>query len=69
MSREAPARHGLLNVDACRRKWEDFSARGRARDPMIWSPLMFQVWHESMTLATAIRRVPAPHLFPLPSPA
>ena len=59
LSREALTRHGLLNVDACRRFWEDFTVRGRAWNPMIWSLLMFQAWHEGMTLATATRHTPS----------
>jgi asparagine synthase (glutamine-hydrolysing) len=55
LSREALSRHGLLNVDTCRRVWEDFSVRGRSYSPLIWSLLMFQAWHRSMTAATAVR--------------
>ena len=51
LSREALGRHGLLNVDACRRLWEGFSQHGRSWTPTIWSLLMFQAWHQSMTAA------------------
>ena len=55
LSRDALARHGLLNVDACRRMWEGFSVHGGAWNLTIWSLLMFQAWHQSMTQATAFR--------------
>ena len=58
MSREALASHGLLNVDACRRYWDDFMVRGRAWNPTIWSLLMFQAWHRAMTASTATRLSP-----------
>lgn len=59
MSREALARHGLLNVDACRRLWEDFAQHGRGWDGMIWNLLTFQAWHASMT-AELGKRAPSP---------
>ena len=46
--RTALAGHGLLDVAACRAMWEDFSRRGRAWNPTIWSVLMFQAWYGSM---------------------
>lgn len=58
LSRDALARHGLLNVDTCRHIWEDFSVRGRSWTPLIWSLLMFQAWHQSMT-AARLSTVPA----------
>ena len=51
MSREALSRHGLLDVAACRKLWEDYAERGRGWDRMIWNLLMFQAWHAAM-LAT-----------------
>ena len=69
LSRKALARHGLLNVAACRRYRDNFTVRKRAWNPTIWSLPMFQAWHEAMTLATATRHTPSPHLFPLPCPA
>lgn len=45
VSRAALARHGLLDVDACRRLWEGFAHRGRGWDRAIWNLLMFQAWH------------------------
>lgn len=53
MSREALARHGLLNVSACRRLWEDFAQHGRGWDRVIWNLLTFQAWHESATAEAA----------------
>lgn len=62
LSREALGRHGLLNVDACRTAWEDFAVHGRDWDPVIWSLLMFQAWHELMTTAQAVHHpVFSPH--------
>ncbi len=55
MSRDALASHGLLNVEACRRYWDDFMLRGRAWNPTVWSLLMFQAWHQAMRAATATR--------------
>lgn len=55
LSRDALGRHGLLDVEACRRVWEDFAVGGRGWDPVIWSLLMFQAWHESMTKASIAR--------------
>jgi asparagine synthase (glutamine-hydrolysing) len=49
LSPAALSQHGLLNVTACRRLWEDFATRRGAWTPMIWSVLMFQAWHQSMT--------------------
>ena len=69
LSREALSRHGLLNVDACRRVWEDFAVRGRAWSPLIWSLLMFQAWHESMVAATSVRHTASPDLLPAIGPA
>lgn len=65
MSRPALGRHGLLNVEACRRAWEDFTVHGRGWTPVIWSLLMFQAWYEWMRVAASPRaaqlssRVPA----------
>ena len=53
LSRDALSRHGLLDVDACRSMWEDFAVHGRDWTPVIWSVLMFQAWHVSMTRAAA----------------
>ena len=69
LSREALSRHGLLNVDACRRVWEDFAVRGRAWSPLIWSLLMFQAWHESMVAETLVRHTASPDLLPAIGPA
>jgi asparagine synthase (glutamine-hydrolysing) len=55
MSREALARHGLLNVEACRRLWEDFTQHGRGWNRVIWNILMFQAWHEAMRSVEAAR--------------
>lgn len=56
LSRDALGRHGLLDVDACRSMWEDFAVHGRGWTPVIWSVLMFQAWHVSMTrAATSLR--------------
>ena len=52
LSRDALGRHGLLNVAACRQMWEDFAVHGRGWTPVIWSVLMFQAWHVSMTEAS-----------------
>lgn len=62
MSREALASHGLLNVNVCRRFWDDFATRGRAWNPMIWSLLMFQAWHVAMVAATTGSRTMPPNL-------
>lgn len=51
MSREALGRHGLLDVAACRRLWEDFAERDRGWHRAIWNLLMFQAWHAWMTEA------------------
>ncbi len=64
MTREALGRHGLLNVDACRRVWEDYAVRGRGWNPLVWSLLTFQAWHEAMTRSTATRHVRTPGLLP-----
>jgi asparagine synthase (glutamine-hydrolysing) len=48
MSHEALAEHGLLDVCACRRLWENFAHHGRGYDRVIWNLLMFQAWHASM---------------------
>ena len=42
------ARHGLLDVAACRRLWESYAHRGRGWDKAIWNLLMFQAWHAEM---------------------
>jgi asparagine synthase (glutamine-hydrolysing) len=55
MSREALGRHGLLNVAACRRLWEDFAHHGRGWNRVIWNILMFQAWHEAMRSVAATR--------------
>jgi asparagine synthase (glutamine-hydrolysing) len=49
LSPEALGRHGLLNVGACRRLWEDFTVRGRGWNGAIWHILMFQAWHARIT--------------------
>ena len=64
MTREALGRHGLLNVDACRRVWEDYAARGHGWNPLVWSLLTFQAWHEAMTRSTATRHVRTSALLP-----
>ena len=46
MSPEAISRHGLLNVQRCRKLWEDFVYHGRGWDRLIWNILTFQAWHE-----------------------
>ncbi|MGH7066772.1 MAG: asparagine synthase (glutamine-hydrolyzing) [Acetobacteraceae bacterium] len=51
MSRDSLARHGMLNVDACRGLWENFIARGRGWHRGIWHVLMFQAWHASLPAA------------------
>jgi asparagine synthase (glutamine-hydrolysing) len=57
MSREALARHGLLNVAACRKLWTDFTKDEHNWNRVIWNILMFQAWHAAMqSVATA--RVP-----------
>jgi asparagine synthase (glutamine-hydrolysing) len=56
MSREALARHGLLNVEACRTLWEDFTQRGCGWNRVIWNILMFQAWHQAMRALEAGRR-------------
>lgn len=48
MSRQALATHGLLNVGACRKLWEDFAHQRRGWNPIIWNILMFQEWYERM---------------------
>jgi len=60
LSRDALGRHGLLDVDACRRMWEDFAVRGCGWNPVIWSVLMFQAWHVSMTRAAAMHQLRHP---------
>lgn len=55
MSREALARHGLLDVAACRRLWEGYVQQGRGWDRMIWNLLMFQAWHAAQADAQAAR--------------
>ncbi|MFC7556843.1 asparagine synthase-related protein [Pseudoroseomonas wenyumeiae] len=55
MSREALGRHGLLNVTACRRLWEDFAHHNRGWNRVIWNILMFQAWHEAMRSVEATR--------------
>jgi asparagine synthase (glutamine-hydrolysing) len=55
MSRDALARHGLLDVAACRRLWEGYVQQGRGWDRMIWNLLMFQAWHAA-TLGAAPAR-------------
>ncbi len=56
LSRDALGHHGLLDVDACRSIWEDFAVHGRGWNPVIWSVLMFQAWHVSMTRAVALHQ-------------
>jgi asparagine synthase (glutamine-hydrolysing) len=58
MSRDALGRHGLLNVDACRLLWEDFTQHGRGWNRVIWNILMFQAWHQSMRVLQAERAEP-----------
>jgi asparagine synthase (glutamine-hydrolysing) len=57
MSRQALGSHGLLDVNACRRVWNDFAVRGRPWNAVIWRLLMFQAWHAAMTAAT-VQAVP-----------
>lgn len=52
MSPDALAAHGLLDVSACRRLWDDFAVRGRGWHRGIWHVLMFQAWYMSMRQAT-----------------
>ena len=59
MSREALARHGLLDVYASRRMWEDFAHRGRGWNRALWNLLMFQAWDASMA-ATGRQHAPSP---------
>lgn len=47
MSRDALARHGMLDVDACRALWTGYAERRRGWDKAIWHLLMFQAWYES----------------------
>jgi asparagine synthase (glutamine-hydrolysing) len=56
MSREALARHSLLDVEACRTLWEDFTQRGRGWNRVIWNILMFQAWHQAMRALEAKRQ-------------
>lgn len=53
MSREALARHGLLDVGACRQLWESYAHQGRGWDRAIWNLLMFQAWHVETHAADA----------------
>ncbi len=62
MSRQALGRHGLLNVDACRRVWEEFILHGGSWSPLIWNLLMFQAWHQWMMRVTASRFAAPPPL-------
>ena len=55
MSPQALSRHGLLNVEACRRVWEEFTLHGGSWNPLIWNLLMFQAWHEWMMKVTTAR--------------
>ena len=55
MSPAALARHGLLDVDACRKLWTDFAERGHGFNRVIWNILVFQAWHA--TLATPPRAI------------
>ncbi|MBI0535533.1 asparagine synthase (glutamine-hydrolyzing) [Roseomonas sp. KE2513] len=48
MSPAALARHGLLDVRACRKLWEDFLHRNHSFNRVIWNLLMFQAWHASL---------------------
>lgn len=57
MSREALGRHGLLNVEACRTLWEDFTQRGRGWNRVIWNILMFQAWHNALAAGATARPV------------
>ena len=51
MTREALARHGLLNVDACRALWEDFAHHGHGWTRVLWNLLIFQAWDAVMASA------------------
>jgi asparagine synthase (glutamine-hydrolysing) len=62
MGVEALGRHGLLNVEACRRLWTDFQQRGHSFNRVIWNLLMFQAWHE------ALRQAPVPAAVWVPPP-
>ena len=62
MSRQALGRHGLLNVEACRSVWEEFTVHGGSWNPLLWNLLMFQAWHEWMLRVTASRLVAPPRL-------
>jgi len=53
MSREALARHGLFDAEACRRLWESFAHQGRGWDRAIWNLLMFQAWHAHLAATTS----------------
>ena len=48
MSRPALAQHGLLDVEACRRRWVSFGVRDGVWDGAIWNLLMFQAWYQRM---------------------
>jgi asparagine synthase (glutamine-hydrolysing) len=69
MSREALSQHGLLNVDACRRLWEDFAERGRGWTVAIWHVLMFQAWHARIAAVTRGVKSPADGPGPPAGPA
>jgi asparagine synthase (glutamine-hydrolysing) len=56
LSRAALGRHGLLDVETCRRVWENFADHGGNWHPMIWNLLMFQAWHEHMSAVAAMPR-------------
>ena len=60
LSRAALGRHGLLNVEACRRVWENFAHHGGGWNPMIWNLLMFQASHERTSQVAAMPRRVAP---------
>lgn len=55
MSREALGRHGLLDVEACRRLWESYAYQGRGWDKAIWNLLMFQAWWSSTASTVSSR--------------
>lgn len=48
MSPTSLARHGLLDVRACRTLWENFLYRNHSFNRVIWNLLMFQAWHASL---------------------
>lgn len=54
LSRSALAAHGMLNVDACRRFWENFALRGRGWHRGIWNLLMFQAWYVGLPRAASM---------------